>query len=125
MRDLPKVFRQFRLAELGGLNFKPISRSSRSSWKQEDPEVNMSQTDILGYLSRMRHITGIAKVDAAVEFSRVLARSERKIVVFLHHKQAAAILMAKLSKLCQEAAMCPPCFTGGLDERRICYNRGV
>jgi SNF2 family DNA or RNA helicase len=115
MKDLPTVFRQFRLAELGGSELQAYIKVVKEFMEaSEDPEVNMSQTDILGYLSRMRHITGIAKVDAAVEFiEEFLLESERKIVVFLHHKQAAAILMAKLGKLCTEAAMNQPLYLPG------------
>jgi SNF2 family DNA or RNA helicase len=115
MKDLPKVFRQFRLAELGGSELQAYIKVVKEFMEaSDDPEVNMSQTDILGYLSRMRHITGIAKVEAAMEFlEEFLLESERKIVVFLHHKQAAAILMAKLGQLCTEAALNQPLMLPG------------
>lgn len=99
--DLPKVFRQFRLAEMEGDELQAYIKVVKEFQKlSEDPDVNLSQTDILGYLSRMRHITGIAKVPAAVRFvEEFLFESERKLVIFLHHKQAAAILDAKLQRL--------------------------
>lgn len=100
--DLPKVFRQFRLAEMEGGELKAyVAVVKEFQQRMDDPETPMLPTDILGFLSKMRHITGIAKVRAAVQFvEEFLLESERKLVVFLHHKQAAAILDAKLTKLC-------------------------
>jgi SNF2 family DNA or RNA helicase len=102
--DLPKVFRQFHLADLQGDELQAYIRIVKAFKKDsEDPKVNMSQTDILGYLTRMRHITGIAKVDAAVDFiGEFLEESDRKIVIFLHHIEAGAILNAKLNALIDE-----------------------
>jgi SNF2 family DNA or RNA helicase len=75
----------------------------------EDPERPMLPTDILGFLSKMRHITGIAKVDAAVDFAEeFLLETERKLVIFLHHKMAAAILEKKLGERMKEGAFNPP-----------------
>lgn len=118
MPDLPKVFRQFRLAELQGGELEAYIKVVKEFQEaSEDPEVNLSQTDILGYLSRMRHITGIAKVDAACDFiEEFLLESDRKLVVFLHHKQAAIMLEAKLRAVMKEGAFTPPLmFTSLLD----------
>lgn len=101
--DLPKVFRQFRLAEMEGDELAAYIKVVKEFQQMmDDPEVNVSQTDILGYLSKMRHITGVAKVPAAIRFcEEFLLESERKLVVFIHHKQAGAILEGKLRRLCE------------------------
>lgn len=119
--DLPKIFRQFRLAEMEGDELKTYVKIVKEFQDFMDEEEVRTPTDILGYLSKMRHITGIAKVNAAVEFVEefLLESGEssyeisddkgeikvvtagRKLVIFLHHKQAGAILMSKLQKLCK------------------------
>jgi non-specific serine/threonine protein kinase len=99
--DLPKVFRQFRLAELEGGEKEAYIKIVKEFQKDFDADKLTNPTDILGYLSRMRHITGIAKVKACVEFvEEFLLESDRKLVIFLHHQMAGAILMAKLQRLC-------------------------
>lgn len=113
--DLPKIWRQFRLAEIGGSELEAYKKIVKEFMEAtEDPEVNLSQAQILGYLAKMRHITGIAKVDAALEFvEEFLLESERKLVIFAHHIQAREILFAKISKLCTEGAMNQPLILGG------------
>lgn len=108
--DLPKVFRQFRLAELEGGELEAyIQIVKEFQERMDDEERPMLPTDILGYLSKMRHITGIAKVNPAVEFvEEFLLGTNRKLVIFLHHKMAAAILMKKLEQLCKDGAFAPP-----------------
>jgi SNF2 family DNA or RNA helicase len=108
--DLPKIFRQFRLAELEGGELDAYIKVVKEFMEaMEDPERPMLPTDILGFLSKMRHITGIAKVDAAVDFAEeFLLETERKLVIFLHHKMAAAILEKKLGERMKEGAFNPP-----------------
>jgi len=114
MPELPKVFRQFRLAEIEGGLLEAYIRIVKEFMKDmEDPDINLSQSDILGYLSRMRHITGIAKKDAALRFIEEFmleTEGSRKLVVFLHHVEAGAMLMADLVKLCREADYQPPMY---------------
>jgi len=112
--DLPKVFRTFRLAEMeGGLLKEYISVVKDFQDYMEDINKAKNPTDILGYLSRMRHITGVAKVNAAAEFCEEFLLSnddDRKLVVFLHHKRAGALLMEKLTQVCNEGAFAPPLY---------------
>jgi len=107
--DLPKVFRQFRLAEIEGGELDAYIKIVQEFQEAMEAETPMLPTDILGYLSKMRHITGIAKVNAALEFiEEFLLESERKLVVFLHHQMAGTILMKKLDQLCKDGAFAPP-----------------
>lgn len=109
--ELPRIFRQFRLAELEGGDLKAYQKVVKEFQEAMEENEVMLPTDILGYLSKMRHITGVAKVDAAVDFvEEFLLETEdtRKLVIFLHHKQAAAILDARISLTCKEAAYAPP-----------------
>jgi SNF2 family DNA or RNA helicase len=116
--DLPRVFRQFRLAEMPDGEVQAYIKVVKEFQDAlDDPDVNLSQTDILGYLSRMRHITGVAKVDAACDFvEEFLFESERKLVIFRHHDAAATMLFAKLEAVMKEGAFAPPLmFTSSLD----------
>lgn len=52
-----------------------------------------SQTNILARMARMRHITGLAKIPATVEFAEEFYEmNDRKLVVFVHHRDVADIL---------------------------------
>lgn len=117
MPQLPKVFRQFRLAEMEDGDvaaYIKIVKEFQDS--MDDPDIKLSQSDILGYLSRMRHITGVAKVDAACEFVEEFLLendNDRKLTIFLHHKMAAQILMAKIEQLCKDGNLAPPLYLPG------------
>lgn len=117
MPELPKMFRQFKPAELEGGEleaYKKIVKEFQEYMSDED-QIKVP-TDILGYLSRMRHITGIAKVNAAAEFvEEFLLETEgtRKLTIFLHHQQAAQFLMAKLEQLCKDGGYAPPLYLKG------------
>lgn len=56
-------------------------------------EDQLSGMNILAKLSRMRHITGLAKIPATEEFvDEFVENTDRKLVVFVHHKDVASIL---------------------------------
>jgi hypothetical protein len=60
-------------------------------------------TNILGYFSRMRRYTGTAKVEAALTFAEeFLLGTDRKLVIFVHHHEAANTLYSALEKLMVE-----------------------
>jgi SNF2 family DNA or RNA helicase len=101
--DLPKIFRQFQLAELEGSELDSYIRVVKEFQEfMEDPTPKIP-TDILGYMARMRHITGIAKVPTAVDWCQsFLEECDRPLVVFLHHQQAAAELIIRLTKIMTE-----------------------
>lgn len=120
MPQLPRIFRQFRLAELEGGELEAYIKVVKEFQEAAtDPETPMLPTDLLGYMSKMRHITGIAKVKPALEFIEEFmleTELDRKLAVFLHHQQAGAILLAKLETLCKEGGYAPPLYYhAGLD----------
>lgn len=123
--DLPKVFRQFRYAEIEGEDKDMYIKIVKEFQKLMNSGELKSPTDILGYLSHMRHITGVAKTEACVDFVEEflleagdstyempgeatedgqgpkLVTAGRKIVIFLHHKNAEMIVGNKLENLCR------------------------
>ena len=108
--DLPKIFRQFRLAEMEGSFMKAYKRTIKEFQQWMDiQEKSPAITDLLGWFSRMRHITGMAKIDPAVEFvEEFLLSNNRKLVIFLHHKQTAEAMHIKLSKYMRDGAFEEP-----------------
>jgi len=108
--DLPKIFRQFRLAEMEG-NFLEVYKRTVKEFQEfmDIQEKSPNATDLLGWFSRMRHITGMAKVNPAIEFlEEFLLSNNRKIVIFVHHKEVAKAIMEKLGRIMQEGGFEPP-----------------
>lgn len=56
-----------------------------------------AQTNILAYFARMRHITGLAKIPATVEFAETFIQdTDRKLTIFVHHKDVGQLLYSEL-----------------------------
>lgn len=111
--ELPAVSRMFRYAEIpeGDVltKYQKVVEEFQEFLDKKD-ELSMKDiTNILGFFSRMRRLTGTAKVEACMEFiEEFLLSTERKIVIFVHHHETANTLYAALEKLMCEAAMDPP-----------------
>lgn len=110
--ELPKIFRQFRYIDLEGGDLEAYKRAVKDFQDTFDDIEDISakeMTNILGMFARMRRITGVAKVqgiqDTVEEF---LLDNNRKIVLFVHHKDVGTMLYSSLSKLCQDGAFCEP-----------------
>lgn len=123
--DLPKIFRQFRLAEMEGsvldLYVKTVKEFMEYMDDAEAGNVKLDMSNLLGFLSRMRHITGIAKIDAAIDFTTdFLLSTDRKLTIFVHHKKVADLLAIGLDKWCKDGGWNPPLLLkGGMDSRDV------
>jgi SNF2 family DNA or RNA helicase len=110
--ELPKIFRQFRYIELEGGDLEAYKRAVKEFQDYCDELEDISArdiTNILGFFSKMRRITGVAKVKGVLDFvEEFLLSNNRKLVIFVHHKDCGAMLYSALSKLCQEAALDEP-----------------
>lgn len=119
--DLPKIFRVFRHADMSKDDqdayqkvveeFQAFFDEIGGAPKKED------FTNILAYFSRMRQITGIAKVNAAVDFAEeFLLSTDRKLVIFLHHKVVGELVYSKLKQIMAEGAFdAPALLTSSMD----------
>jgi SNF2 family DNA or RNA helicase len=68
-----------------------------------------SSQGILARLTRMRHITGLAKIPNTIEFTKeFLEETERKLVIFVHHKDVGQILLDQLSQHCRAESLPQP-----------------
>lgn len=66
-----------------------------------DEDSFESQQGILARITRMRHITGLAKIPNTVEFVKeFLEETNRKIVIFVHHKDVGQIIYDQISAFC-------------------------
>lgn len=118
--NLPKINRMFQLADMESSFMEVYKRTVKEFQEFMDiAERSPSATDLLGWFARMRHISGMAKVNRAVDFiEEFLLSTDRKIVIFLHHKEVAKALMEKLTKNMEEGAFAPPLnLHAGLDMR--------
>lgn len=63
-------------------------------------EDKIGGIEILAQMARMRHITGLAKVAATVEFCDEFYEStDRSLVIFVHHKDVGYHIVEELKKL--------------------------
>ena len=124
MPDLPKILRTFTFHELSG----PVEKAYLDTFREFRTEFN-SQTEkpsfdeasnILAYLSRMRHLVGLSKVDPCIDFCmEFLGSTERKLTIFVHHKDVGEILNQKLSTILAELELSSPLMlTADLDPQQ-------
>lgn len=78
-------------------------------------------SNILEFLSKMRHITGLAKVDYAVEKAEeFLLSTERKLVIYVHHRDVGDMIMEKLTQTCLDGGYDVPCrLEGGMGAEKF------
>ena len=93
--DLPDIFRDFRFSELGdevNAAYQTLMRDFQQYYYYGSAGLTAFQKaqGIMAYLARMRHLTGVAKIEPCVQYLSDFAEStDRKIVVFTHHKDVA------------------------------------
>lgn len=103
--DLPPISREFRFSELGErveAAYKEIYKEFQDYYtgSAADDADFVRQSNILAYLSKMRHLTGIAKIEPALSFLEdFITSTDRKIVVFTHHKDVSNKLLELLTDL--------------------------
>ncbi len=110
--DLPKIRRSFQFHELGD----EVKKAYLDTFKQFRDDFNSGEENsfedtgkTLAYLSKMRHISGLSKINPCIEYvMEVMASTEDRICIFTHHKDVAEILNTKLNTLFKELDI-PPC----------------
>ncbi len=67
-------------------------------------EEKLNGLEILAKMSRMRHITGLAKMPATLEFIQEFAENtSRKLVIFVHHQDVGELMYSSLTNLDKES----------------------
>jgi SWI/SNF-related matrix-associated actin-dependent regulator 1 of chromatin subfamily A len=103
--DLPTIDRRFRFEELGEkveeAYIKLFEEFKQFYFNGSNGQSNFQRDgNILAYLSKMRHLTGIAKIPGVVDFiQEFIETTDRKIVVFTHHIDVAREVVQRLNTL--------------------------
>lgn len=113
MPDMPTIMRDY--------NFSDLSKEVEAQYNklmnefQEESYDGMTgfQKDscVLGYINRMRHLTGLSKIDPCLDYIMEFLGStdaSRKIVIFTHHIDVREILSQRLTYLMSELGLRPP-----------------
>lgn len=103
--DLPKIQRDYKYYELSDkvrLAYgKRVKELEKFLDENEDDHGFEYTTNLLAHLARLRHVTGIAKVEPAIEYSLDYiesANGSSKLVIFHHHVDVGDLLELKLGE---------------------------
>ena len=104
--QMPSVNRQFSFTNLDDdkQTVYDEAESDFVKWYNEkviggEEDEMMSDMNILAEMARMRHLTGLAKIPATMEYlEQFYEETDRKFVVFVHHKDVASILFKEMQK---------------------------
>lgn len=112
--DLPKIFRKNFFVELG----EEVEAAYKKAYLDfKDEYLNGSEngnkfkdsSNLLAKLNRLRHITGVAKILPVSEFTReFLESSDRKLVLFVHHKDVGTGLYNHIYRITQDMKIDSP-----------------
>ncbi len=117
--DLPSIDRKFHHVELD----RKLHKVYDDLMKELDELLYSDGNDFqagaakIAIMGKMRHITGISKVSACIDFTtEFLLSTDRKIVIFTHHQDVMAMLQSQLDSWCAEGDFSKVCVLhSGLD----------
>lgn len=106
MKELPLINRTMFYTELDAINQNTYDESVSDFVKWYNSKVIGGEEDdfetstaMVAMLAKMRHITGLAKIPATVEWvDNFITENERKLVLFVHHKDVGKLLLDELGK---------------------------
>lgn len=128
--DLPRERRNF---QYNNIEDKDIQNAYDDAVEEMTEFVNEAESknktnsldfyrNILEFLGKMRHLTGLAKVDAAVnQAEEFLLSTERKLVLFVHHIDVGDLIENRLKETCKNAGYdwMPLRLLGGMDSQKL------
>lgn len=102
--QMPDVTRNLLFCELAAIEQHEYDESVSEfvKWYNEkviggEEDDGMMGQNILAKMARMRHITGLAKIPATVEFAEeFIEETERKLCIFVHHQDVGQLMAEKL-----------------------------
>ena len=101
MPDLPAIDRQVRWVDLSNQAQKEYDKQEKG-FIEEYIKTQLEGGDmmnLLSYITRMRHIIGLSKVPDCIDYvTDFLLSTDRKICIFLHHRDVGDILVTELNK---------------------------
>lgn len=111
--DLPPIVRNFQFCELSEIVEKEYLKTFESFRDEYNSVEDMAsferQSNILAFLSKMRHLVGISKIDPCIDHvMEILGSTQDRVTIFTHHTDVAEILVMKLNSLLKELNL-PEC----------------
>jgi len=108
--ELPNILRSYEYHELGAKAQEMFNAELKEFADEYDKTEGKSSMHLLAYISRMYHITGIAKIGATAEHVREYLESnpEGKICLFTEHILVQDSLITKLGELAAELKINKP-----------------
>lgn len=106
--DLPKIVRGLKKIELDDIEVDGVKLDVVSAYRNQmklflaeydeaGDVTDKNMMHLLAYISKMRHITGVAKITfAADHILEFLESTDRKLVVFYHHLDVADLIFKHL-----------------------------
>lgn len=90
--------------------YKDTFKQFRDEFEDDGTKSNFEREgNILAYLSKMRHLTGLSKIDPCIDHvMEFLGSTERKMTIFVHHKDVGEILLARLKSVMVELEIPEP-----------------
>jgi SWI/SNF-related matrix-associated actin-dependent regulator 1 of chromatin subfamily A len=114
MPDLPKIQRNFSFHEMGAIvekEYIATFKQFRDDYNKTGPDASFEQaSNILAYLAKMRHLTGLSKVDPCLDHCMEFLGStdDEKLTIFVHHVDVGELLYQKLCTVLKELDLNPP-----------------
>lgn len=111
LKDLPPIDRRFYHVELDKKLNKAYAKAldELEEMLYSDEDGFTKSTTTIAIMSKLRHITGVSKVAECIDFTtEFLLSSDRKIVIFSHHQDVAALLVFNLGQWCVEGGFDKP-----------------
>jgi SNF2 family DNA or RNA helicase len=110
LKDLPSLDRKFYHVDLD----PKLNKAYAAALKELDDlfysdESGFARTTAeIAIMAKMRHITGISKIETCVEWTtEFLMSCERKLTIFTHHQDVAQLLEAKLNDWLKDGGFPP------------------
>lgn len=106
-KDMPEYLQSniFCDFEDGNLleRYKQVSKEFQDFYDRADDIGAKEITNLLGLFAQMRHLTGLAKIDPVLNYATdFLLTTERKLCIFVHHKDVAELLTKKLNAMLKD-----------------------
>lgn len=121
LKDLPKLTRGFEYMNMDDDLVEAHDKIVKEFGDAYSIDPNMDAPNILAWMSKMRHVTGLAKIENTVNLAiEHLENTERQLVIFVHHIDVGDIIHARLVQWARENNQPMPLrFTGGMGADEI------
>jgi SNF2 family DNA or RNA helicase len=121
LKDLPPITKGFEYCNMDDDLMEAYEKILKQFGDAYALNRDMGAANILAWMSKMRHLTGLSKIPDTIELVKEhLLGTDRKIVVFVEHIDVGDIMFSMLSDWCKENNQeLPVRFEGGMSSDRI------